>query len=201
MKPLTSFALAGALLTLGLLAGDAAPPPPPPPTSVDVIFAPTGKDRKIQKTIENELEKAKSTVEIAIYQFTSPSLSKQIAAIRKRVKVRILCDGEQATYGRKDSPVKMLQEYSDIELKYVNLPGRGSDAPKFHHKFCVIDGATVLTGSYNWTVLADEENHENLLILRDPALAKAYRDQFDKVWNNPILAQPPEKAGQGMEVK
>lgn len=200
MKHFTPFLLAAAFLTLGLLAGNATPPPPPN-SSIEVIFAPTGKDRKIQKTIEDELEKAKSTVDLAIYQFTAPSLSKQLAAIRKRVKVRILCDGEQAKYGRKDSPVKTLAEYSDIEIKYVNLPGSGSDAPKFHHKFCVIDGAVVLTGSYNWTVLADEENHENLLTIRDAPLAKAYHDQFEKVWNNPTLAQPPDKAGKGMDVK
>jgi phosphatidylserine/phosphatidylglycerophosphate/cardiolipin synthase-like enzyme len=43
-----------------------------------------------------------------------------------------------------------------------------------HHKVIVIDGETVLTGSFNFTKAAPEKNAENLLIIRDPALAAQY---------------------------
>jgi len=43
-----------------------------------------------------------------------------------------------------------------------------------HHKVIVIDGETVLTGSFNFTKAAQEKNAENLLIIRDPALAAQY---------------------------
>jgi phosphatidylserine/phosphatidylglycerophosphate/cardiolipin synthase-like enzyme len=43
----------------------------------------------------------------------------------------------------------------------------------------VIDGHTVLTGSFNFTNQAEHENAENLLILRHYAdLAAAYRANF-----------------------
>ena len=42
-----------------------------------------------------------------------------------------------------------------------------------HNKVMVIDGATVLTGSFNWTASAEKSNAENLLVLRRPALAEA----------------------------
>jgi phosphatidylserine/phosphatidylglycerophosphate/cardiolipin synthase-like enzyme len=38
----------------------------------------------------------------------------------------------------------------------------------------VIDGDTVLTGSFNFTKAAEENNAENLLIIRDPDLAARY---------------------------
>ena len=45
----------------------------------------------------------------------------------------------------------------------------------------MIDGATVITGSYNWTASAEEENAENLLVIRGkPKLAAAYERNFQE---------------------
>lgn len=38
----------------------------------------------------------------------------------------------------------------------------------------MIDDATVLTGSFNFTRAAEERNAENLLVIRDPQLASRY---------------------------
>jgi phosphatidylserine/phosphatidylglycerophosphate/cardiolipin synthase-like enzyme len=48
-----------------------------------------------------------------------------------------------------------------------------------HNKVIVIDGETVLTGSFNFTKAAQEKNAENLLIIRDPALAAQYTQNWD----------------------
>ena len=48
-----------------------------------------------------------------------------------------------------------------------------------HNKVIVIDGATVLTGSFNFTKAAQERNAENLLILRDQALAAQYTKNWE----------------------
>jgi phosphatidylserine/phosphatidylglycerophosphate/cardiolipin synthase-like enzyme len=42
----------------------------------------------------------------------------------------------------------------------------------------IIDNATVLTGSFNFTKAAEENNAENLLILRSPELAARYTASF-----------------------
>ena len=42
----------------------------------------------------------------------------------------------------------------------------------------VIDGYLVLTGSFNFTKAAEENNAENLLVINDPALAKLYLDNW-----------------------
>src|SRR5947199_1223418 len=42
-------------------------------------------------------------------------------------------------------------------------------------KVIVIDSATILTGSFNFTKAAEEKNAENLLVIKDaPELVKAY---------------------------
>ena len=43
-----------------------------------------------------------------------------------------------------------------------------------HNKVMVIDGATVITGSFNFTKAAEENNAENMLVIRDKALADKY---------------------------
>jgi len=38
----------------------------------------------------------------------------------------------------------------------------------------IIDGETVITGSFNFTKAAEESNAENLLVIRDKKLAEKY---------------------------
>jgi len=43
-----------------------------------------------------------------------------------------------------------------------------------HNKVIIIDGETVITGSFNFTKAAEEKNAENLLVIRDKKLAELY---------------------------
>ena len=51
-----------------------------------------------------------------------------------------------------------------------------------HHKFVILDYQTVLTGSYNWTNESEDENQENLLVLRDAYSVGAYTQEFEALW-------------------
>jgi phosphatidylserine/phosphatidylglycerophosphate/cardiolipin synthase-like enzyme len=51
---------------------------------------------------------------------------------------------------------------------------------KNHNKFAVIDGKRVITGSYNWTLKA-EQNWENLLFLDCPELAEKYEQEWERI--------------------
>ena len=59
-----------------------------------------------------------------------------------------------------------------------------------HHKVIVIDERTVITGSYNFTSSAERDNDENLVIVDDPNLARAYLDEFQRVY---AQAQAPTR--------
>lgn len=52
-----------------------------------------------------------------------------------------------------------------------------------HHKFCIVDNKTLLTGSYNWTRSAAHYNQENLLITQEQEMVQAYLKEFDKLWS------------------
>jgi phosphatidylserine/phosphatidylglycerophosphate/cardiolipin synthase-like enzyme len=48
-----------------------------------------------------------------------------------------------------------------------------------HNKVMVIDGETVLTGSFNFTKAAQDRNAENLLSIRDATLAAQYTQNWE----------------------
>ncbi len=43
----------------------------------------------------------------------------------------------------------------------------------------IIDGAVVLTGSFNFTKAAETQNAENLLVIRSPELARQYANNWE----------------------
>jgi len=47
-----------------------------------------------------------------------------------------------------------------------------------HNKVMIIDGQTVITGSFNFTTAAERQNAENLLVVRDHALAARYAENW-----------------------
>lgn len=50
--------------------------------------------------------------------------------------------------------------------------------PIAHNKIMIIDGEIVITGSSNFTKEAEEKNAENLLAIRDNALAAKYIENW-----------------------
>ena len=48
-----------------------------------------------------------------------------------------------------------------------------------HNKVMVIDGETVITGSFNFTKAAEENNAENLLVIHDKALTERYTKNWE----------------------
>ena len=51
-----------------------------------------------------------------------------------------------------------------------------------HHKVFIIDGTTVLSGSFNVSANATDSNDENLISITDPDLAAQYLAEFDRRW-------------------
>jgi len=60
-----------------------------------------------------------------------------------------------------------------------------------HHKVFILDGRTVLFGSFNFSNNADKDNDENILFVDDPALAQAFEAEFQRV--REVALNPPKK--------
>jgi len=48
----------------------------------------------------------------------------------------------------------------------------------------VIDECLLINGSFNWTRSASQANQENVIVTTEPNLVKAYKDQFQQMWDD-----------------
>jgi phosphatidylserine/phosphatidylglycerophosphate/cardiolipin synthase-like enzyme len=132
-------------------------------SDTQVFFSPAGG---CTEAVVSNLNHARSNVLVQAYSFTSAPIAKAIVDAKKRgVNVQVILDKSQRT-----------EKYSSADfLLHEGVPtfidARHAIA---HNKIMVIDGATVLTGSFNFTKAAESSNAENLLVIHDPELAKKY---------------------------
>jgi phosphatidylserine/phosphatidylglycerophosphate/cardiolipin synthase-like enzyme len=136
---------------------------------IQVFFSPKGGCT--EAVVEN-LNKATNTVLVQAYSFTSAPIAKALVDAQKRgLKVQVILDKSQ----RKE-------RYTEADfLLHAGVPTY-IDAKHAiaHNKIMVIDSHTILTGSFNFTKAAEENNAENLLVIEDAALAKKYSDNWQK---------------------
>jgi phosphatidylserine/phosphatidylglycerophosphate/cardiolipin synthase-like enzyme len=133
------------------------------PPTWQVYFSPHGG---CTDAIVKELNKAQSTILVQAYSFTSAPVAKALLNAYKRgVKVEVILDKSQKT-----------QKYSSATFLYNQGIPTKIDAQHAiaHNKVMIIDGETVITGSFNFTKAAEENNAENLLVIRDKKLAEKY---------------------------
>ncbi len=50
-----------------------------------------------------------------------------------------------------------------------------------HDKYCIIDSTLIITGSYNWTYNASENNIENVILTDDPKTVEQYICDFEEL--------------------
>jgi phosphatidylserine/phosphatidylglycerophosphate/cardiolipin synthase-like enzyme len=118
-----------------------------------------------------------------VFHFTSERLVQALAERRRAgVAVRVLLDRRQAD---PDFVRRLRAEGLDVR----RVSPRNEEA-RFHHKYAVLDAKIVVTGSYNWTVMGDIANHENVVVLRHAPAARSFIDDFEKTWQDKELSQP-----------
>jgi len=136
---------------------------------IEVYFSPHGG---CTDAVIRELNKAKTTVLVQAYSFTSAPIAKALLnAQRRGVKVEVILDKSQRT-----------DQYSSATFLFnagisVKIDSQHAIA---HNKVMVIDGEVVITGSFNFTKAAEEKNAENLLVIHDNKLAERYTKNWQE---------------------
>ena len=131
----------------------------------------------IADSIAAYIDLAQSTLDVAVYNTSNYTIVGAVNdALVRGVQVRWIAEGANANFA-----LSALNNGVPV-LYRTNSPGSG-----MHNKFVVIDAddpanAHVLSGSTNFTQgnLFDDPN--NLVIVRDQALALAYTLEFEEMW-------------------
>jgi len=136
--------------------------------SVAAHFSPRGGCTTV---IVGELARARREILVQAYSFTCPDIAKAlVAAAGRGVTVRVLLD--------RSNEAESYSELGDLAAHGIDVLIDAQHAIA-HNKIMLIDGKTILTGSFNFTRQAEHENAENLVVLKGhPDLVARYRENF-----------------------
>jgi phosphatidylserine/phosphatidylglycerophosphate/cardiolipin synthase-like enzyme len=124
--------------------------------------------------VKQALRQTQSQVLLALYGFNNSELAEELSKLAgKGVSVGLKVD---ANKGARTKTSRMLDSLRAAGVRVETVAPEGRN----HNKFAVIDRAKVLTGSYNWTLKA-ESNWENLLLLDCPELAEKYVKEWENI--------------------
>ena len=157
-------------------AGEQKQPVALPAGPIEIYFSPDdGAARRIVELIVG----AEEQVAFLAFALTSEAIA---GALEQRaaggVEVRGVMDAGQAhSAGSRHEELRQ----AGVEVRLDGNPDR------MHHKVIVIDGRTVITGSYNFSRSAETQNDENVVILHDPEAAARFLEEFERVF---ALATP-----------
>lgn len=140
--------------------------------SVENYFAP---DDSVTDQIVKEIINARSTIDVMAFSFTSAPIAKALQTkMDAGLKVRIIFDSKQAK--NEHSQDKKMRKYGALVKLSRNHSG------VMHHKVMIIDNETVITGSFNFSKNANENNDENIVIFRSRELAAVFEEEFYRCW-------------------
>ncbi len=136
---------------------------------VDVCFAPA---EGCETVLIAALDGANASIRFMTFSFTSDAVGDALVrAYDRGVVVEGVVERRQSD---------QWSEYDS--LKAVGIPVfKDGNSGTMHHKVFIIDGKTVVTGSFNPTANANTRNDENLLVIQDAALAQIYAREYERV--------------------
>jgi len=171
-------------------------------TTVTVLFAPHRRRDANNGLLwlEQQLAGVQRQLDMALFVFSAQNLADALAALhQKGVRMRLLADPGFAS--RPFSEVLDLLAISQPDhrclleagnrpwqqaLEGVGTP-RLAGGDKLHHKIAVLDGRSVISGSFNWSPSAAFQNDETLLRIDSPLLAAHFEAEIDRLWRGAEL--------------
>jgi phosphatidylserine/phosphatidylglycerophosphate/cardiolipin synthase-like enzyme len=141
-------------------------------TQVENYFSP---DADVAEAILEELQAAKQSIYFMAFTFTREDMANVLAdKAEAGLTIQGVFETRQISAGADQAWNILTQAGVDVR--------QDGNPRTMHHKVFIIDGATVVMGSYNFTKAAEESNDENILIIHNADIAAAYFANWQRVW-------------------
>ena len=140
-------------------------------TEITTFFPP--KSKTIPPLID-EIKSAKKSISFMAFSYTHDKLGEAMMDMYKSgITVRGVFDEKQ---------ISKHSEYAKMEE--IGMPVKIDETPgAMHHKVIIIDEQTVITGSYNFSINAETNNSENLLIIKNSnEIGRTYMGEFKRLY-------------------
>ena len=141
-----------------------------------VIF---GAEADEVAALKAEVERAARSIHIMTFVFSLEELAEAMLLRAARDDVRV-----QGVFERRNSAASWSQlpalHCAGAEMRQDGNPYT------MHHKVIIIDGRTVVTGSFNFSQSAARSNDENIVIIDDAVIAGLYLDEWRRIWDSAL---------------
>jgi hypothetical protein len=189
-----------------------------------VAFSPHSESNALLDTIATDIDATKSSLfySLAFLSITEGVIKEALKRVTKKAGMFVygIADKKVGGFDLQMPNGNIAPVFAAALAKNVPAPFKkepiGGGGNRMHHKFVVIDfdkpTARVYVGSYNFSIAADNQNGENLLVVRDRRIAVSYtvealrifdhyhfrvaQQQAKKAKKKLELARPPRKAGE-----
>ena len=145
-----------------------------------VFFSPNGG---CEAQVIYWIGRANVSINILIYSFTLDSVGDALIIAHNRgVEVQVVFE---------ESEIKTTTGSEYQKLKAAGISVRNdTNSDLMHDKVMVVDGYIVITGSFNWSENAEENNNENLIEVNSTYYGGIYESEFVKIWNQSEGSEP-----------
>ncbi len=176
-----------------------------PSSQVIMSPQPTRDTSHLARAVEL-IDAAQESIDIAMYSFSDAQILDALGRARGRgVAVRFLFEPARAEAKAPAGTKSAQVEAKGIDVRFINKI--------MHHKFMIVDGprssafaalgATLMTGSGNWSSSAGTRYDENTVVLRGaPELALAFQKEFNYLWENSrdFVSSTPREAEKSLPI-
>lgn len=150
--------------------------------TVQAMFAP--EDSIIDMLVQ-QIDRAQRRVDVLAFAFTSDAVAHALMRAHERgVAVRVVM--ERRNTGGTGSEFAMLRAAG------IDIHADGN-CFVMHHKVIMVDGQRMITGSFNFTDAAQQQNDENVLLIHDADVTSVYGAEFERVYNQALNPATCEK--------
>jgi phosphatidylserine/phosphatidylglycerophosphate/cardiolipin synthase-like enzyme len=156
------------------------------------VSKPDKKDRGygIDIRLADAIGHASQTLDIAAFEINNKLVTEAILEAPERgVQTRIVLDAENG-FREGGSANRFIAAGIPI------VSNQGISTALMHHKFMILDGKTVWTGSWNYTEGSTYKNNENALVFEDPGVSAAFQTRFNAMFEENRFSRNAPKSTQ-----
>ena len=154
--------------------------PIPVQTRVDALCA---FNEECEDVVLKSIDQSEESIWVAAYAFTRTRIAAALIRAHQRgVRVEIKMDSAQAEFAGAQKLIGRLRQ-EGVPVTLIHTAGEYS---AMHNKFMVFDMGRVVTGSYNFTTVAQISNWENLVWLDSADMAEQYKQAWDAIVSDEI---------------
>lgn len=135
----------------------------------------TNSDSSLEKILVLKLAMASEKIDAALYQLKSKQVTDALIKAHKNgINIQVMTENE---YSEESDIQRLLREG-------ITVRDDGDNEGYMHHKFFVIDGRYVWTGSYNITYNGAFKNDNNVIWIDSEALAANFTQEFREMFES-----------------